>query len=88
MFEDKNKRVWFPATITLPGKGMVFADGTDKRNWKWAAVKAVELSEEEKKSDKFPKDQTHKMDMQNVSYFESKRGFMDALEVIGFYQLA
>ena len=27
MFEDKNNRVWLPATITLPEKGMVFLDG-------------------------------------------------------------
>ena len=34
MHVDKNNRVWFPSTITLPAKGMVFADGTDKDNWK------------------------------------------------------
>ena len=49
MHVDKNNRVWFPSTITLPAKVMVFADGTDKDNWKWAAVKAVELTKEEKK---------------------------------------
>ena len=87
MHVDKNNRVWFPSTITLPAKGMVFADGTDKDNWKWAAVKAVELTKEEKESDKFPKEQTHKMDMGNARYFEAKRQFMDALEVIGFYDV-
>ena len=87
MHIDKNNRVWFPSTITLPAKGMVFADGTDKDNWKWAAVKAIELTEEDKKSGKFPKEQTHKMDMNNAKYFEAKRQFMDALEVIGFYDV-
>ena len=33
------------------------------------------------------KEQTHKMDMGNARYFEAKRQFMDALEVIGFYDI-
>ena len=61
---------------------MVFADGTDKDNWKWAAVKAVELTKEEKESDKFPKEQTHKMDMTSLKSF-SEREYMDALSFIG-----
>ena len=81
---DEDKRVWFPATITLPEKGMVFLDGTSKEEWKWSASLAVKLTEEEKK--KFPKDQTHKMDMVNSKQFE-KKDFMDALEHIGFYKV-
>lgn len=86
MHIDDQKRVWVPATITLPAKGMVFVDGTDKRNWKWSAVKAVEITEEERKTKNFPKDQTHKMDMKGAKLFEQK-DFMDALELIGFYEL-
>lgn len=85
MHIDKNNRAWFPATITLPGKGMVFADGKNAKDWKWAAVKAIELTKEEIESGRYPKDQTFKMDMSNMSHFDSARGFMDALEVIGFY---
>lgn len=81
MFEDKKGRVWLPATITLPEKGMVFIDGTDKDNWQWAAVNAIPLAEGEKKLDK---NQTHKMDMKNVKHFKQK-DFMDALELIGFF---
>jgi len=87
MHIDENDRAWFPATITLPGKGMVFADGTDKKNWRWAAIKAKVLTEEEIKSGKYPKDQTHKMDMQNMTHFDANKGFMDALEIIGFYEV-
>ena len=86
MHIDENNRAWFPATITLPAKGMVFADGTDKKNWKWAAVNSVEITEEDRKTKKFPKDQTHKMDMKNIKYFGQK-DFMDALEIIGFYDI-
>lgn len=85
MFVDENKLVWFPATITLPEKGMVFLDGTSKENWRWAAVKTIEISEEEK--EKFIKGQTHKMDMKNIQYFD-QRDFMDALDVVGFFAVA
>ena len=81
MFEDSDKRVWLPATITLPAKGMVFVDGTDKKDWKWAAVNAIPLEEGDKK---VAEDQTHKMDMKNVKHFKQK-DFMDALETIGFF---
>ena len=83
MFEDKNGRVWLPATITLPAKGMVFIDGTSKRDWKWAAVNAIPLQEGDKK---VADDQTHKMDMQNVKHFK-QNDFMDALETIGFFEI-
>ena len=83
MFEDSDKRVWLPATITLPAKGMVFVDGTDKKDWKWAAVNAIPLQEGDKK---VTEDQTHKMDMKNVKHFKQK-DFMDALEYIGFYEI-
>ena len=85
MHVDAQGRVWFPATITLPAKGMVFLDGTSKEDWQWSAVKAVELTEEEVKSGKFPEGQTIKMDMANAQKFGQK-DFMDALEVIGFYE--
>jgi len=86
LFKDDNGRFWAPATITLPAKGMVFLDGKTVKDWKWSAVKATELSEEELKSGRYPKGQTHKMDMATAKIFEQK-GFMDALEVIGFYDL-
>ena len=85
MYIDDKDQVWFPSTITLPNKGMVFVDGTSAENWKWAAVKSIEIAEEEKKN--FPENQTHKMDMKNIQHFE-QRDFMDALEIIGFFELA
>ena len=33
MFKDKDGLTWLPATITLPNKGMVFLDGTSKKDW-------------------------------------------------------
>jgi len=86
LFTDKNNRVWAPATITLPGKGMVFLDGTDADSWKWAGVQAVEITAEERKEKNFPEDQTHRMDMKNIKHFD-KREFMDACEIIGFFEI-
>ena len=83
---DKEKRVWAPATISLPEKGMVFLDGTSKEEWQWAAVKSIPITEEDRKVKQFPKDQTHKMDMQNIKHF-GQRDFMTALEHIDFYKV-
>jgi hypothetical protein len=84
LHKDEDGHMWMPATVTLPAKGMVFIDGSTKENWRWAAVKAIEIVKEEKH--KYPDGQTHKMDMKGAQYF-NQREFMDALEVIGFYQM-
>jgi ribosomal protein L37E len=83
MHTDADGCIWVPSTITLPNRGMVFLDGTSATDWKWAAVKAVPLQEGDKK---LSENQTHRMDMQNVQHF-AERDFMDALEVIGFFEL-
>lgn len=85
MFIDDSNRTWFPATITLPEKGMVFLDGSTKDNWQWAAVKAIPLTEEEKSTGRFPAGQEYKMNVRESQKFGQKE-FMDALEVIGFYE--
>lgn len=82
---DEDNRAWVPSTITLPGKGMVFIDGTSKGDWKWAAVKAVPITEEDRKVKQYPDDQTVRMDMKNAAKFDQKE-FMDALETIGFFK--
>jgi hypothetical protein len=84
LHKDEDGHMWMPATVTLPGKGMVFIDGSTQENWKWAAVKAVEILKEEQH--KYPEGQTHKMDMKGAQNFQ-QRDFMDALEVIGFYEM-
>ncbi len=86
LYTDNNKRVWAPATISIPEKGMVFLDGTNKEQWQWSAVKAVTITEEDRKNKQFPKDQTHKMDMKNLKQF-AQNDFMTALEHIDFYKI-
>ena len=39
--EEDTGKIWMPTIINLKDKGMVFADGTNRDNWRWAAVKAI-----------------------------------------------
>ena len=83
--DPETKLTWLPQTINEPKQGMVFANGTGTNNWKWAAVKAIPVTEEEKH--KYPikgkKDQYYefRMDMTTMKPFQEK-DFMDALSYI------
>jgi hypothetical protein len=80
IYVDGEGKNWMPSTINIPDKGMVFINGKSAENWKWMAVKAIEIPKEEKS--KFPEGNTHKMDMGNAKEFEEK-DFMEALSYIG-----
>ena len=86
LFEDEKGKSWLPQTINLPKQGMIFANGATSKNWKWAAVKAVKVKEEEKKKYPMPnkKDEfyEYRMDMTTMQMFEEK-DFMDALSYVG-----
>lgn len=86
LYTDDTGNIWAPATITLPNQGMVFLNGTSKDTWEWSAVRAVPILEEDRKSKHFAKEQTHKMDMQNMKSF-NQRDFMDACEEIGMFSV-
>ena len=78
--------IWLPNTINIEDKGMVFANGTNALNWRWAAVKAIEIPEEDREKHPIPgkpgEFMTYKMDMKNMKTFE-ERDYMDALSYIG-----
>ena len=83
MGEDENGTIWMPSVVNIPDKGMVFADGPNGLQWKWAAVKATLMSEEEKSKFKEKgKEYDYKMDMSTLKHF-SEREFMEALSYIG-----
>jgi hypothetical protein len=84
--KDDSGKIWAPSTITIPKKGMVFADGTAVDNWSWTAVKAIKLTAEEIESGKYPEGNEWRMDMQNKKVF-NRSDFMDAMEYIGFFQV-
>ena len=78
--------VWVPNLINDPKLGMVFANGTNKENWGWAAVKSIEIPEEERKNHPIPgkpgEFMERKMDMVNMKMFP-EREYIDALSFIG-----
>ena len=81
LYTDEDSIIWMPSAINVPDKGMVFANGTNKDEWKWTAVRAIERTEEDKKNN--PKNTSDwKMDMSNQSHF-GERDYMDALSYIG-----
>ena len=88
IFIDEDNLVWYPTTVNMPEKGMVFLDGTHVDTYRWAGVLATEVKEEEK--EKFPipgtddEYYTKKMDMTTIKYFD-KSEFMDALEYVGIF---
>jgi len=79
LYTDSEGKVWMPSAVNLPEQGMVFANGPSGQEWGWAAVKAVELKEGDKR---VREDQTHKMDMNSLQMYK-EREFMDALSYIG-----
>jgi|LakMenE18May11ns_1017448.scaffolds.fasta_scaffold9688443_2 hypothetical protein len=82
MGEDENGLIWMPSVVNIPDKGMVFADGTNSQNWRWAAVKATLMSEEEKtKFKEKGKEYDYKMDMTTLTHFPENE-FMEALTYI------
>jgi hypothetical protein len=71
-FVDKNDLVWYPSVINIPEKGILFPNGGSKDTWGWTVAPLVEIKEEEK--ERFPKNQTHKVDLANTQNF-SKDSF-------------
>jgi hypothetical protein len=85
MGEDESGKVWMPSTINLPEKGMVFANGSNADNWKWAAVKSIPVLEDEKEKYPIPgkKGEFYKkrVDMDTLKEFD-ERQFIEALDYI------
>jgi len=79
LYTDNEGKTWMPSAINLPEQGMIFANGPSGEQWGWAAVKAIELKEDDKR---VREDQTHKMDMNSLKMF-LERDFIDALSYIG-----
>ena len=39
-FKDKEDKYWYPNSVILDDKSMVFAEGTNVQDWMWTAVQA------------------------------------------------
>lgn len=84
--DPKTNLIWLPNVINEQSKGMIFANGTSTRDWHWAAVRAIELTEEEQTKYPIPgKDgefMKYRMDMKNLKQF-IERDYIEALSYIG-----
>lgn len=89
MGEAEDGKVWMPSTVNLPQKGMIFADGKSADEWKWAAVKAVPVTEEDKLKYPIPNKEGEyyewRMDMETIQHFE-ERDYIEALDFIGVFE--
>jgi hypothetical protein len=86
--DEQTGLIWLPNVINQPGLGMVFADGTSKENWGWAAVKSIKVHEHEKRKYPIPGKPgeylEYRMDMDNLKHF-TERDFLEALDYIGIF---
>ena len=85
------KLAWFPTTITMPEKGMIFPEpikGVGKDEWMWTVVKAIDIPEEEQSKYPDPRNPgkfyKKRMDMKNMKRYD-KLCFMDAAEDLGMF---
>ena len=42
-FIDENNFVWYPSTINIPEKGILFPNGTSKDTWGWSVAPLVPI---------------------------------------------
>ena len=77
--EEETGKIWMPTTINVEDKGMVFAAGTGRSNWRWGAVKAIKIPKKDREKYKGEK---YRADMSTIEYFE-ERDFMESLSYIG-----
>ena len=87
-YEDDGGNIWMPSTVNIPTMGMVFANGTNKDEWYWSAVKSIPVTTEEDKEKYKKKDGTsyeHRMDMENMKNY-SEKDYIEALEYIGVFE--
>jgi hypothetical protein len=68
---DKDGFVWYPSTINVPEKGILFPNGGSKDAWGWTVAPLVPINEEEKA--RFPKNQTHRIDMNLMEHFPREK---------------
>ena len=83
--DPETELVWLPNIINIQDKGMIFANGSDISNWGWAAVKAIEIPEEDREKHPIPgkpgEFMKYRMDMKNMKMFE-ERDYIEALSHI------
>ena len=89
IFIDDKGYHWMPSAINNPEQGMVYADGKTPEEWKWSAVKAMLIPEEDREKYPMPGKEgeyyKYKMDTSTLQRFE-ERDFIEALDYIGAFK--
>ena len=89
IYIDEGGYNWMPSAVNNPEQGMIYADGKTSEDWKWSAVKAMKISEEEKEKYPIPNKKgefyEYKMDMTTLKQFD-ERDFIEALDYIGVFE--
>ena len=70
-FKDADGKYWYPNSVMLEDKSMVFAEGSSIEGWKWSAVQAKEGKAD--MSTKKEYEQNEFMDaLEHIGYFKQK----------------
>jgi hypothetical protein len=89
IYVDKEGYHWMPSAVNNPNQGMIYADGKSNNEWKWSAVKAISIPEEDKLKFPIPGKEgeyyEYKMDMKSLKQFK-ERDFIEALDYIGVFK--
>ena len=80
-FKDDKGLYWYPTSVVMDDKSMVFAEGVSVENWKWSAIKSKEIPETDRANFK---NETHTADYSTKQEY-AERDFMDALEYVGYF---
>ena len=83
-FLDSDGYVWYPATIIVPDKGMVYIDGTSIEDWEWAATPMRALTKKEKRLKQY-KGKEYVADSAKTRKF-GKNGFLEAAMSLGMFE--
>ena len=84
-YDEERDIVWIPTIMNVPGKGMVFPEGTLEA-WGWSFAPIVEIPEEERKNYPIPNKEGEffdsKLDIDNAQKYK-KNEFHKALIAMG-----
>lgn len=70
-YKDANGKYWYPNSVMLEDKSMVFAEGTTVEEWKWSAVQSKDGKAD--MSTKKEYEQNEFMDaLEYIGYFKQK----------------
>lgn len=76
--------VWYPAVVTVPGRGMVYIDGSDFRTWSWAATPMRRLTRRERRHGPY-KGQEYIAVPKETQKFGQEGGFVRACAFLNLF---